>query len=178
MFKCFNKQIKTQICILASASCFFSQESFCPYETKRRLFCKPKSQAEPPGPSQRCSFSSFWGPLISHSGFISHCLVLWLCSYGKAPKPFIEGSGAPVVSHPLSLQRQSSESHLDPEGRARLTFVSPFPQHKHSHLQLTVGLVFKCWAFQGLWLSARKNAHLTHPFCRLTIASYPPGGVS
>lgn len=90
----------------------------------------------------------------------------------SSPKAFLEGSRARVVSHPISLQSQSPKSHPHPEGRAGVTSVSCFQQHKDLLLP-GGGLAFKCWQFQELWLSTRENIHLIHTFLGLPITSYP-----
>lgn len=102
------------------------------------------------------------------SGSVSHCLILCLCSYCKFPESFLDGSRAPVVSHPISLQGQSSEPPPHPEGRGCLTHaptdyvflraVPPSGFLSHAPCTSLEGTVERslCWDSKScLWLFQR-----------------------
>ena len=107
MFKHLNKQIKTQICTSASASC--SSPAKNPF-----VLVKPnEDNSSNPSPCLRgprdLIFSSSGWPLVSHAGFIPHCPSLRVCSYCKPhppphpppPKSSLGESRAQIVRRPV-----------------------------------------------------------------------------
>ena len=108
--------------------------------------------------------SSSWWPLISGSSFLSPCPILWVrpCVSVSSPKSFLEGSRAQMVSHPVSFQSQSSESHQRPEGRASLTSIHLSLQHRDHHPQLPAGLIFSARDFRVIGGAPGKQT--LHPY--------------